>query len=468
MFHQVKEALRVKMANNEYITIIHEATNEDPWGPTGPQMDDIAKVFHNGHEEIMEELNLRLKHRNDSWRSCYKSLLVIDHLARNVHESMIPVIAAFVPLLKQISQSFTCNEKGVDRGLSVRERSRKLVELLTDGQLLREERQKAEATRRKVAGEPISMGSNDLGAPRGSTTTASGYDVYDSRPRPAAAVRNTNLKDEQERIDMMLAMRLQEEEERRAARAGETIPYLHPEQQQSKAAAESHSIPVGRVKAAPKNGSSGPALTREEADHRLAVELQRRMDAGEPITPTLFAQAEAMFPSTTTTATAPQGNSSQTSANGRSASQPQSTIDSLFDFGGSATVAAQTAVPSQKPSQQADVFDPFQSAPPAQPQPVVETDFFDAFVTTRAQKAASPSRPLPASATSDPHATSSNLAGTDLFAQTASSQPAPSSDVSGDALEQQMRALVSGGVTGNSQANRPTLGDLTGHKQPAW
>ena len=79
MLHQVKEALRVKMANNEYITLVHDATNEDPWGPTGPQMDDIARVFHNGHDEIMEELTLRLKHRKESWRMCYKSMLVLDH-----------------------------------------------------------------------------------------------------------------------------------------------------------------------------------------------------------------------------------------------------------------------------------------------------------------------------------------------------------------------------------------------------
>jgi epsin len=464
MLHQVKEALRVKMAGNVYITLIHEATNEDPWGPTGQQMDEVTRNFHSGHEEIMEELSLRLKQRKDSWRSCYKSLLVIDHLARNVHQSLLPVISVLVPTLKSISQSFTCNEKGVDRGLSVRERSRKLVELLTDINLLQDERQKANATRQKVAGGPISVGSADVphASPSGGRNQA--YDSYDAAPSQfrntavaTAGGRAVSLREEQERRDMELAARLQNEEDRRANTRGE---YLQEEP-----------VRVGRVKAAlpaPSSAVRHPGintqgLSQDEIDERIAIEMQRRLDAGEPLTPTLFQQQAQSPPQSGSTAStslfeqhveqAPSG-VSQPPQQSKSAA-PASNIDSFFDFGGPSTTVTAAAAPQQRTAQP-DPFDPFaaHSTPaPAAASGAGETDFFDNFISQRKDQ----NRQAPVAA---PPAPSSG--GVDMFAASSGNN-----NTSPDHFEQQMRGLQGLNSSNGNQA-RPTLDEVVGTRQPLW
>ncbi|CUF60040.1 Hypothetical protein, putative [Bodo saltans] len=476
MLHQVKEALRVKMAGNVYITLIHEATNEDPWGPTGQQMDEIRALKVSPVEEIMDELNLRLKQRKDSWRSCYKSLLVIDHLARNVHQSLLPVISVLVPTLKSISQSFTCNEKGVDRGLSVRERSRKLVELLTDINLLQDERQKANATRQKVSGGPLSVGSADVPHIATSSSRNQAYDSYDVAPsqfRNSAVATNggraVSLRDEQERRDMELAARLQHEEDRRANARGESIPHLHEEP-----------VRVGRVKAAaaPAQQSSAvrhpgintQGLSQDEIDERIAIEMQRRLDAGEPLTPTLF-QQQAQSPPKNGSGVAAASTSLFDAAPSSASSQPAqqqqqakpaaaSHIDSFFDFDAPAAPSAHT---SQQRVAQPDAFDPFAAPPPAPAATgtasvASETDFFDNFIAQRKDQ----NRPAPAPVA--PAQSSSSTGAFDVFGSSANNNQPQSSP---DHFEQQMRGLQGLNANSGSQA-KPTLDEVVGARQPLW
>lgn len=456
MLHSVKEALRVKMASNEYITIVHEATNDtDHWGPTGAQMDDIAKVFHNGHEEIMAEIKLRLKDRNHSWRACYKSLLVVDHLARNIHETLLPVICELVPLLKQISQSFTCNEKGVDRGLSVRERSRKLVELLTDGALLREERAKADLTRRKVAGEPISMGSSTVQSAPAVNRAAYDSDENRSVTRTNGGIRSA-LREEQEKADMLLAMKLQQEEEQRAARQGVSIPYLHPDQTQR------------RSDSAPNN--------QEEEDHRLAVELQRRLDSGEPITPTVWnpphSAAAAIPVARVTKPTSEQTDSIPVARVTKVAVAPPKDLDSLFDFSSQPPVAA-VKTEAEIPN----TFDPFAASAPVSNDPAPPTDFFDAFLNQRKDA----NKPT----TTVKNDVPLSHQGLDLFSVTGKQpaaattpdfeaaatvkSPQPVAPTVDHLFEQQIRGLTVGSAPSIQSRTGPTLETLISeNRQGAW
>lgn len=54
---------------------VREATNEDPWGPTGPLMAEIAHCTHSYEHfpEVLGTLWKRMLHENKkSWRRVYK------------------------------------------------------------------------------------------------------------------------------------------------------------------------------------------------------------------------------------------------------------------------------------------------------------------------------------------------------------------------------------------------------------
>nr|CCC94685.1 unnamed protein product [Trypanosoma congolense IL3000] len=211
-----KEILRVKVSGNEYARLIHDATNEDPWGPTGEQMDKVCMAFLSGTVKIMEEIKLRLKNRDKSWRGCYKCLLLLDHLARNVPESGLPALCSVLSTVQLISQTFKYTGKnGTDHGLSVRERAKKLCDLLSDASALREERNKAAATRAKLSGAPVGP------AGFGGFFQQGGQEFHDTAP-PTSNVSSSFAGDivmsrvQQERLDMELAVRIQREEEQRS------------------------------------------------------------------------------------------------------------------------------------------------------------------------------------------------------------------------------------------------------------
>ncbi|CBZ27635.1 putative epsin [Leishmania mexicana MHOM/GT/2001/U1103] len=274
----VKEWGRVMATRSEYVTIVHEATNDEKWGPTGPQMDAVCNAYPRGGPEILNELRSRLNNRDKSWRPCYKSLLVIDYLARNVEDRFLPEICALVPLMRTISTSFYyTNPKGVDHGVSVRERAKKVADLLSDGLQLREERMVAAQIKEKLAhnasdgGGPNSGagghggfygggygGSQDRERYRGSGKgSRQAYDSYRSSPLPGTVPQRPRTKEEQERFDMEMALRLQRDEERRSGISAEQLEEMYATKVRQR-----------------QNEADRQKLTAED-DERLAMRLQQ-------------------------------------------------------------------------------------------------------------------------------------------------------------------------------------------------
>lgn len=68
---------------------VREATNEDPWGPTGPQMAEIAHMTYqyDAFPEVMSMLWKRMLQDNkNAWRRVYKARTFCDtfwYLRRN-------------------------------------------------------------------------------------------------------------------------------------------------------------------------------------------------------------------------------------------------------------------------------------------------------------------------------------------------------------------------------------------------
>lgn len=323
MIYSIKEMARVAYAQSSYIKLVDETTNDDPWGPTGQQMDEVCRTYRNGGqaaEEILSEILLRLEHRKDSWRRCYKSLLLLDHMARTLPDRQVRDLERLIPLLNTIARSFYhTDSKGVDQGHNVRERAKKLTALLQDPEYLASERKKSAATAAKVSGTDggggdyggvgrfhNNAGGNNVQAINASagggianryTTFApdnyigagSGYDAYQT---PSANHANPNpgrplTKEEQEEADMAFAARLQREEESRSGtRVTDTdIGRRLANEGQQAALAREREEWQKKQEAAMKPRNNGvparPAHTGMSDEERMARELQARLDRGE-------------------------------------------------------------------------------------------------------------------------------------------------------------------------------------------
>ncbi|RNF10051.1 epsin [Trypanosoma rangeli] len=353
--HAARELIRVKASGNEFVLLVHGATNWEPWGPTGTQMDEVSRAFSRGSVDIMEEIKLRLKNRDKSWRPCYKSLLLLDHLARNVPESGLPAVCSVIPTLRTISQSFYyTGSKGTDHGLSVRERAKKLCDLLSDSALLREEREKAALTRFKLSGASGSGGSDH---------TASRYQGYSRSTLPSSDslpheyelhTHATRTKEEQERYDMELAARLQREEEMRAGMSAADVERMFhrhlPRQPASVAqAARNSDLEVAR------------RLQEEEEQKRQA----RRTSETLPPAQGTSTGTPAKPPSPKTVAPAPKP-------------EPEPPKKDLLDDLFAPAPVMTTTTSAQQPT--------WTNGAPIQQQTLASVDPFDAFLDTRIQQ----------------------------------------------------------------------------------
>ena len=71
---------------------VRDATNDDPWGPSGVQMQEVASFTftYEAFPEAMGMLWKRLLQDNRSnWRRTYKSLLLLDYLIKNGSERVV-------------------------------------------------------------------------------------------------------------------------------------------------------------------------------------------------------------------------------------------------------------------------------------------------------------------------------------------------------------------------------------------
>ncbi|XP_055588044.1 telomere length regulation protein TEL2 homolog isoform X1 [Uranotaenia lowii] len=143
---------------------VREATNDEPWGPTGPLMQELAHAtFTYEHfPEVMSMLWKRMLQDNKTnWRRTYKSLLLLNYLVRNGSERVVTSSREHVYDLRSLESYTFVDEQGKDQGINVRHKVRELMEFIQDDDKLREERKKAKKNKDKYVGmssEAMGMG----------------------------------------------------------------------------------------------------------------------------------------------------------------------------------------------------------------------------------------------------------------------------------------------------------------------
>ncbi|XP_038861026.1 clathrin interactor 1-like isoform X2 [Salvelinus namaycush] len=176
----VDKATNVVMNYSEIESKVREVTNDDPWGPSGQLMGEIAKstFMYEQFPEVMNMLWTRmLKDNKKNWRRVYKALLLLAYLIRNGSERVVTSAREHIYDLRSLENYHFVDENGKDQGVNVRQKVKEMVEFVQDDDRLREERKKAKKNKDKYIGV-----SSDSTGGGGFNKTSSG-EMFDSEPK---------------------------------------------------------------------------------------------------------------------------------------------------------------------------------------------------------------------------------------------------------------------------------------------
>ncbi|KAF2300123.1 hypothetical protein GH714_009267 [Hevea brasiliensis] len=130
---------------------ILDATSNEPWGPHGTLLADIAQATRNYHEYqmIMAVIWKRINDTGKNWRHVYKALTVLEYLVGHGSERVLDEIREHAYQISTLADFQYIDSSGTDQGSNVRKKSQSLVVLVNDKERIIEVRQKAAANRDK-------------------------------------------------------------------------------------------------------------------------------------------------------------------------------------------------------------------------------------------------------------------------------------------------------------------------------
>ncbi|CAG7850881.1 Epsin-1 [Serendipita indica DSM 11827] len=131
---------------------VRDATSNDPWGPSGTQMNEIAQLTYNQNDfvEIMEMLDKRLNDKGKNWRHVFKALTLLDYCLHAGSENVVIYFRDNVYLVKTLKEFQYIDEFGKDQGANVRQKAKDITNLLQDEARLRQERRSRASMRDRM------------------------------------------------------------------------------------------------------------------------------------------------------------------------------------------------------------------------------------------------------------------------------------------------------------------------------
>ncbi|TPR02571.1 hypothetical protein CAN33_0044970 [Aspergillus niger] len=134
---------------------VRNATSNDPWGPTGTEMAEIAALTFSSPTdfyEIMDMLDKRLNDKGKNWRHVLKSLKVLDYCLHEGSELVVTWARKNVYIIKTLREFQYIDEDGRDVGQNVRVAAKELTSLILDEDRLRSERSDRKLWKSRVSG----------------------------------------------------------------------------------------------------------------------------------------------------------------------------------------------------------------------------------------------------------------------------------------------------------------------------
>ncbi|KAJ1022644.1 hypothetical protein NDA18_004986 [Ustilago nuda] len=135
---------------------VRDATSNDPWGPSGTQMNELAQLSYNQNEfiEMMEILDKRLNDKGKNWRHVFKSLTLLDYLLHAGSENVVIYFRDNIYIVKTLKEFQYIDESGKDQGANVRQKAKDITNLLQDEARLRDERRSRSHMRDRMSNGP--------------------------------------------------------------------------------------------------------------------------------------------------------------------------------------------------------------------------------------------------------------------------------------------------------------------------
>lgn len=131
-----------------------DATDNEPWGPHGSALAEIAQATKKFSEcqMVMNVLWTRLAETGKDWRYVYKALAVIEYLISHGSERAVDDIIEHTFQISSLSSFEYVELSGKDMGINVRKKAENIVALLNNKDKIQEVRNKAAANREKYFG----------------------------------------------------------------------------------------------------------------------------------------------------------------------------------------------------------------------------------------------------------------------------------------------------------------------------
>ncbi|KAI9637451.1 uncharacterized protein MKK02DRAFT_32293 [Dioszegia hungarica] len=152
-------------------TKVRDATSNDPWGPSGTQMNEVAQLTYNQNDfvEIMEMLDKRLNDKGKNWRHVFKALTLLDYCLHAGSENVVIYFKDNIYIIKTLKEFVYTDDDAKDVGSNVRQKAKDITNLLADEDRLRAERRSRGAMRDRMLGNIADSGlkgEEDYGGPR--------------------------------------------------------------------------------------------------------------------------------------------------------------------------------------------------------------------------------------------------------------------------------------------------------------
>ncbi|RWR83964.1 Epsin domain-containing protein [Cinnamomum micranthum f. kanehirae] len=124
-----------------------DATSNEPWGPHGSQLAEIAYATknYNDYQIIIAVLWKRINDTGKNWRHVYKALAVLEYLVVHGSERVTVEIREHAHQISTLSNFQYIDSGGRDQGNNVRRKAQNLVILVNDKEKVRDIRRKADA-----------------------------------------------------------------------------------------------------------------------------------------------------------------------------------------------------------------------------------------------------------------------------------------------------------------------------------
>ncbi|RWR78196.1 Epsin domain-containing protein [Cinnamomum micranthum f. kanehirae] len=152
---EIKREVNIKVLKvPEIEQKVLDATSDEPWGPHGSALAEIAQGTKKFTEcqMIMNVLWTRLTDTGRYWRHVYKALTVIEYLVANGSERAVDDIVEHTFQISSLSGFEYVEPSGKDVGINVRKKVETIIALLNNKDKIQEVRDKAAANRNKYFG----------------------------------------------------------------------------------------------------------------------------------------------------------------------------------------------------------------------------------------------------------------------------------------------------------------------------